>query len=145
MSDGFVTDAFETTSGDVWYQANDELGRTYHVKQGEGQKSQQAFAAAKSHTPETAAVKRGETPDLSSTQTYDREISVPTTAIDRGTVEYRLGVNRNKWLGFFKSDDTPDDKEAAFDQYSQMIEDLNDADTPDEREGIRRAYGLGGS
>lgn len=121
------------------------MGRTYHVKQGEGQKSQQAYAAAKSHTPETAATERGESPDLSQTRTYDREISVPTAGMDTGSVEYRLGVNRNKWLGFLNSDETPDDKEAAFEQYSEMIDELDDADSRDEREGIKRQYGLGGS
>jgi len=145
MSDGYVTEAFETTGGTTWYKANDSAGRTYHVKKGEGQVSQQQYAAARSHRPEVAAAERGESVDLSNTETYSASRTAPTAGLERGSVEYRLGVNKNRWLGFKFSPETPDDDAEAFESYSQMVDQLRDADSREEREGIRRQYGLGGS
>lgn len=143
----FVNEAFETTSGDVWYRANDSEGRTYRVKKGEGRKSEQAYKAAKSHRPEVAISERGQ--DVQSatenTLTYDSDLTVPTMGLDRGSVEYRLGVNRNRFLGFADADSTPDEREEAIREYANMISDLKDADSRREREGIRESYGLGGS
>lgn len=147
MSEGFVNEAFETTSGDVWYRASDSEGRTYRVKKGEGRVSQEQYKAAKSHRPEVAIAERGESVQSATegTQTYDSDLTVPTMGLDRGSEEYRLGVNRNRFLGFADSDSTPDDRDEAIREYANMINELKDADSRREREGIREAYGLGGS
>jgi len=100
MSDGFVNEAFETTSGDVWYRATDSEGRTYRVKQGSGRVNPEQYKAAKSHRPEVAISERGQSVESATegTQTYDSDLTVPTMGLDRGSVEYRLGVNRNRFL-----------------------------------------------
>jgi len=147
MTDGFVTEAFETTSGQVWYTASDSEGRTYRVKQGEGRVKPQQYKAAKSHRPEIAIHERGQSVESATedTLTYDSDLTVPTMGLDRGSVEYRLGVNRNRFLGFYNADSTPDDRKEAIQEYTDMIAELKDADSRREREGIRESYGLGGS
>lgn len=147
MSDGYVREAFETTSGQVWYEASDSEGRTYRVKQGEGRVNEQQYKAAKSHRPEVAISERGQSVESATegTLTYDSDLTVPTMGLDRGSVEYRLGVNRNRFLGFADADSTPDDRNEAIRQYSNMVNELKLADSRQEREGIRASYGLGGS
>lgn len=147
MSDGVVSEAFETTSGDVWYKAADSQGREYRVKQGEGRVSQQQYKAAKSHRPEVAISERGADPKRATenVSTYQSDRITPTQNVDSGSVEFHLAVERNRFLGYFSSRDTSDDREQAIEDYLGMVDELREADTTDEREGIRRKYGVGGS
>lgn len=151
---GYAKDAFQTTSGDTWYRATDSSGRDYVVKKGDGivgymsnQKTRSRWAAAKSHTPEAAVAERGQEVDsaLANVDKAKDGLSEPTMGMDPGSVEYRLGVNKNKWLGYLNAEDTPDDANEAFQQYSAMIDELKDAETSDERDEIRREYNVGDS
>lgn len=151
MPKGSVRDAFETTGGNTYYKAEDAAGRTYYVKEGGGRVSKQQFAAAKSHTPEAAVARRGESVE-SATRNVSKvegDITVPTKGLPKGSLERAKGANRNKWLGFLNETRGPDPSDAeradAFEEYAEMVEALEDADSLEEREEIKDAFGVGGS
>lgn len=153
MPDGYVKEAVQTTGGATWYRATDSQGRDYVVKQGDGIQGymsgsgRQKWAAAKSHSPEVAVAERGESIDraLRGDERTADALSVPTSNMDPGTVEYRLGVNKNRWLGFLNAEGTPNDPEEAFKDYSNMIDELKEAESPEEERDIRKEYGVGDS
>lgn len=149
MSD--VKDYFQTTSGDGWYKAEDTVGRTYYVKEGEGRKSREAYAAAKSHTPEAAVGQRGEDVEsaLADVDLYQGNQSVPTMGLSRGTISRVKGGRRNKWLGYLNEvagpDPSDEERAEAFRDFALMVEQLEAADTAAEREEIKEQFGVGDS
>jgi len=152
---GEVTEAFETTSGDIWYKAKDSNGKEYRVKQGEGRKSQQSFKAAKSHRPEVAVSERGQSVEsaIENTITYNPDQAkeslefqgTSVNFLEQGDLNTELVADNNKLMGYINSRDTPDDTQQAISDYLNMVDQLQEADSEDEREGIRREYGVGGS
>lgn len=150
MVEGYVEDAVETTSGDIWYQARSSDGRRYHVKKGEGYKSQQQYAAAKSHSLSSSVGDRNVDPEkLIDRMEMIGPSSSPTKGLEEGTLQRELGGDKNQMLGYIyaKYDEPQNDEEwaEAVQDFANFVEEIEDASTDDEREKIRKNYGVGGS
>lgn len=143
-----VLETVETTSGDTWYKAEDSANRTYYVKEGEGRQSSTSWAAAKSHSRDTAAFERGEFEPESAEDLgapFDAPATVPVDSFERATVERVRAAEANRWLGFRYADGTPDDDVEAAAAYREMRQRLADVDNPERVEAIKEDYGVGGS
>lgn len=150
MVEGYVTDAFETSSGAIWYQARNSEGDVYHVKKGEGQQSQQSYAAAKTHNlTNTISHDRTDIDSLLDNMEMINTRTSETTGLEQGTLERELGANRNRMLGYiyakYDEIETEEDWEEAIEDYSEFVNEIEEASTDREREDIREAYGVGGS
>lgn len=150
MVEGYVTDAFETSAGTVWYQARNSEGDLYHVKKGEGQKSQQAYAAAKTHNlTNSISDQRTDIDNLIDNMEMIDTRTSETTGLQQGTLERELGANRNRMLGYiyakYDEIETEEDWREAIEDYSEFVDEIEEASTDQEREDIREAYGVGGS
>lgn len=150
MPEGFVQDAVETTSGDVWYKAQSSDNRTYYVKQGEGYVSSEQYAAAKSHSLTSSVNERGMSVEnaLDEIESMQGRGSVPTTQENIGTLERALGSDKNRMLGYINAKfdvETEEEMRDAIEDYSDFVEAVENAESSQERQEIREAYGVGGS
>lgn len=150
MVDGFVQDAVETTSGDIWYQAQSSDGRTYYVQQGEGYVTQQQYAAAKSHSLSSSVGERNMDVNdaLDSIESMQGRGTVPMPGDNYGTIERDLGQDKNKMLGYINAKfdvETEQEMLEAIEDYSEFVKEINNASSSDRRQEIREAYGVGGS
>lgn len=157
MVEGYVEDAVETTSGDIWYKARDDVDRTYYVKKGEGiigygteGDARRRYAAAKSHSLSASVGERGVDPE----SLIDRMEMIgprtsPTGGLEQGSLQRELGGDKNQMLGYIyaKYDEPESDEEwaNAIQDFADFVEEIDDASTQQEREDIREAYGVGGS
>lgn len=158
MVEGYVLDAVETTSGDVWYKARDDMEREYYVKQGEGiigytgnSQAHARWAAAKSHSLASSVAER----DVDPSKLMDRmdmledRRTSPTKGLERGSLLRELGGDKNKLLGYvnqkYGAIDSEEEFRNAIQDYSNFVDEISDASTQEEREQIRESYGVGGS
>lgn len=159
MVEGFVQDAVETTSGDIWYRAQDANDRIYYVKQGEGiigygtdSRAQKRYAAASGHSLSASVADRGMSVEdaIDDVESLQGRRTVPTTRDNQGTLRRALGREKNRMLGYIyaKYDIERGDTEAwnnAIEDYSEFRDEVKDAESSQERQQIREAYGIGGS
>lgn len=150
MVEGYVTDAFETSSGSVWYQARNSDGDVYHVKQGEGQKYQTSYAAAKTHNlTNSIAENRADIDDIIDNMEMIDTRTVDTSGLELGTLERALGSNRNQMLGYiyakYDEIENEEDWQEALEDYSQFVDEIESASSDERREEIRENYNVGGS
>lgn len=150
MVEGFVQDAVETTGGEVWYRAQSSDNRVYYVKQGEGYVSQEQYAAAKSHSLTSSVGERKMNVEraLDSIESMQGRGSVPTTSENVGTLERALGTDKNRMLGYINAKfdvETEEEMRDAIEDYSNFVEAVSNAESSQERQDIREAYGVGGS
>lgn len=150
MVEGYVLDAVETTSGDIWYKARSSDEREYYVKQGEGYVSSKQYAAAKSHSLSASVGERGVDPEaLIDRMEMISSRSSPTSGLVKGTLERELGGEQNQMLGYIyaKYDEPQNDEEwaEAIQDFANFVEEIENASSDQRREEIRDEYGVGGS
>lgn len=158
MVEGYVLDAVETTSGDIWYKARSSDDRVYYVKQGEGivgwgndSDGQSRYAAAKSHSLESSVSERGVDPERiidRMEKTSDRRTS-PTKGLERGSLARELGGDKNKLLGYvnqkYGAIESQEEWIEAIEDYSEFVDEIGEASTQEERQDIKREFGVGDS
>lgn len=138
---------FETVAGTNVRKIRDASGRIQRYAEGT-QIDAASYAAYKSHTPAAQAFSR-ETLDVDSAEElgapYKYESTQPhpkTDPEDDIPTEVR---ERNAFVSYWLTDTTPEDKLEAAEQYYEMIQALQEANTMEKRQEIRENYGVGES
>lgn len=151
MPKGYVLDAVETSSGDVWYKARASDGDDYYVHRGQGMVSQEQYAAAKSHSLTASIGERDIDPEQvieNMQMTADRD-TAETKGLERGTLARELGGDKNKMLGYinqkFGEIESEEEWIRAVEDYSEFVDEIDEASTQEERRDIKREFGVGAS
>ena len=143
-----IQERFETQSGTTFTKEETEAGNVRYRKNGTFTSSQ-SFAASKSHTP-TAEVRRGNTDPSELDRTdlnkpFDATSYIPTEAFDDDSFEREQVAEANRFYGFLQAEETPDDRVEAALEYQDMVQELDDSNSPEEDREIKERYGIGGS
>jgi len=141
-------DVFETSAGTKVKKVEASDGRVMRFADGTPIDSRQ-YGSYKSHKTDTEKFQRGNLGEVETVSElgfpYDQSGTTNTEAFPKGSDGRERSRQRNAWLGFYQTEDTPDDKMEAARQYSQMVSELKDANTEDEEDEIRQQYNIGGS
>lgn len=139
---------FQTTKGTTVKKVEAKDGRVMRFADGKPIKSD-SYGAYKSHTPATEKLIRGNLKDIDSIEQlgneYEYKTTVDTSNYPKGSDGRVEAANRNRWIGFKTSDNTPDDPLEAAKEYEKMKQELKDIDDPERQQEIKEKYNIGGS
>lgn len=149
-----LLNAFRTENGDTYEKKRDSLGRTYHVKKGEGKVSPSQFNGAQGVLSHVVTDDRGRMPrqirEADSLESLEDATGIPFTETlfrpieDATGKEENLRAETNRWLGFRQRNTHLEPEEAAK-QYLEFRNEIKDVQDPQARAIIKEQYNLGGS
>lgn len=149
-----LLNAFRTEGGETYEKKQDSLGRTYHVKKGEGRVSESEFNGAQGVLSHVVTDDRGRLPkqirEASSLEEYEDATGIPFTETlyreveDASGKEENLRAEVNRWLGFRQRNTHLSPEEAA-EQYIEFRNEIKGVEDPEARAIIKEQYNLGGS
>lgn len=145
-------EAITTTAGTEWSsevvrRADGTMKTVY--RRGSKFASAEQYKAAKSHTPVSEMVRGNLEPsDVDPSNLNDpftARIFDPIELFPEGSELREQQAERNRFLGFLESRDTPDDRVEAALEYQKMTRELEGVRDQTERERIKTTYNIGGS
>lgn len=142
-------EVFQSTTGKNIKKVEANDGRVMRFADGKPISSS-SYAAYKSHTVTSERFQRDNLQEIQNTDQLGSPFD-SRTMIERGnlgepgTDEYIQNVRNNQWVGFYASEDTPDDPFKAAEEYEKMVSELTDVKSEQRRQEIKESYNIGGS
>lgn len=145
---GDVERTFTTSDGERVSKVRTRKGGTLFYSEESGQLTQQQYTTKSSQRPEVREFATKDKSDIEAenfSERYQAEQTGPIGDLPPGSVAREKQKQQNMFVGFLLSDDTPNDRVEAVEQYEEMQKRLRQADNPEEERDIKEDYNIGGS
>lgn len=145
---GDVERTFETSDGERVSKVRTSRGGTLYFSEESGQLSQTQYSNKSAQRREVVQFSDNDPADVdvnNLSKRYQAESTMPIGDLEPGSVARERMKQQNMFVGFLLSDDTPNDRKEAIQEYEEMQQRLREAGSPEEERDVKADYNIGGS